>query len=130
MLLISSAWTCGGKLVLIPYVHVINYRFHLFRSLSSPFSFQYILIILKSKKLHFFFPASFHLRQSAFQWHHEGISFFVGYTQLNLQDFKCPLLSYTFKNLFISYFLWSFYFFYFPPALYFETLQIFPIKFS
>ena len=42
--------------------------------------------------------------------------------------YKCPLLSYKVKNLFISYFLWPFYLFHFPPAPHFKTLQILPLS--
>ena len=67
------------------------------------------------------------------QWHREDGNLFLGYVQPNWFFYagfvyKCPLLSYTFKNLFISYFLSPCCLLHSPPASHFEALKVLPLQ--
>ena len=52
--------------VFLPYVPLINCRFHLFRSSASSFSSQYLLLFLKSSRSCVLLPTFFHFRHLAF----------------------------------------------------------------
>ena len=74
----------------------------------------------------YFFPSSI--------WHKEESNSFLEYVQSNWLFYagyclEVPDLSYTFKNFFITYFLWPFYLLHSPPAPHFEALQILPLQF-
>ena len=72
---------------------------------------------------------------SVLQWHHVDGNCFSEYNPSNRlfyigYYYKCPLISYTLKNLFIIYFLWQFYLLYSPPAPHFRALKIRPLQCS
>ena len=89
MLLVSRS-TDVWKITCISSLCSIHKLF--FPSISI-FSFQYLLLFLK------FFFHFLSLPSSVLQWNHEGGDFFSEYDQSTIQ--KCPLLSYTLKNLLI-----------------------------
>ena len=68
--------------------------------------------------------------KSVLQWHHEEGNFFLEYLQSNWPFYTgyWYFSSYTFKNIFFSFFLWPFYLFHFPPTPHFKVLQILPLQ--
>ena len=77
--------------VLLPYVRLINCRFHVFRSSASSFIYQYILLFLKS---------------SVFQWHHEEDKLFLESIQSNWLFYEGYWVNYTweFPNIWSVYY--------------------------
>ena len=118
--------------VFLPYVRVINCRFHLLRSSAFSFSSQYLLLFLKSSISCFLLPTPFTIvicPSITNEISSQNITNPIGFsTQDTIQ--KCPLLSYTLKNFFISYYVLRFCVLHSPPAPHFEAFQVLPFQFS
>ena len=112
------------------YVRLINCRLHLFRSSASSFSSQYLLLCLKSSRSCVCLllpptpytsvicpPMASWRRQFLLRIWPIQLAFLRGIL------FMCPFISYMFKNLFISYFLWPFFLLHSPSAPHFKVLQ-------
>ena len=93
------------------YVRLINFCLHLFRSSSSTFSSQYLLFLKSSRSciILLTIPFTSVIFPSIVSWRRQFLLRIWPIQLAFLRSilFRSVLFSYTFKNLFISYFLWQ-----------------------
>ena len=77
-----AAYQQVHRLIEDTYVRLMNCRFHLFRSVDSSFSSEYVLFLNSSRNCFFFFLLIL-FPSTVLQWHHEGGNFFSQYDQSN-----------------------------------------------
>ena len=102
-------------------------------SFTSVSIFTFLLLLfLKSSKSCFLLPTPFTIvicPSITNEISSQNITNPIGFsTQDTIQ--KCPLLSYTLKNFFISYYVLRFCVLHSPPAPHFEAFQVLPFQFS